>query len=156
MRHAAGDGGAAESLYRHSLLRGPSAHAHRGLARLLGAAGDTEGGLEHYRLACALAPGDTPQRIEAVSAALAAGSVDAALALLGSDPSMNGRLRLLRAQALALAGDGAGAAAILREGIEVADLREGENAMAELWLRVLPAEPVPPDYQFSMTEEGTG
>ncbi len=38
----------------------------------------------------------------------------------------------------------------------MADLREGENAMAELWLRVIPHDPVPADYQFSMTEEGTG
>ncbi|WP_394769200.1 DUF5107 domain-containing protein [Lacisediminihabitans sp.] len=72
MRHAAGDAADAESLYRHSLARGPSAHAHRGLARLLVTGGDTDGGLEHYRLACALAPHDTPQLIEAVSAALAA------------------------------------------------------------------------------------
>jgi hypothetical protein len=156
MRHAAGDGDAAESLYRQSLRGGPSAHAHRGLAQLLLSAGDTRGGLDQYLLTCALEPGDAPLRIEAVSASIAAGSADTALELLGSDQSTNGRLRLLRAQALALVGDGAGAAAILREGVEVADLREGENAMAELWLRVIPAEPVPPDYQFSMTEEETG
>jgi len=47
-------------------------------------------------------------------------------------------------------GDSAAAAALLKEGIEVADLREGENSIAALWQRACPGEDVPAQYQFGM------
>ena len=119
------------------------------------AEGDGASGLEHYRLACDSEPGNASLLVEAATAALAEGAAALVLELIersGAVPS--GRILLLEAQALALVGDAARAAAILRSGIEVAGLREGENAMAELWTRVCPGEPIPSEYQFSMNEEG--
>ena len=161
MRHAAGDRDAAESLYRASLGFGSNAGAERGLA-VLGLSGadpqDVAAALDHYRRACLLDPGNAALVIEAATAAIAAGAALLALEMLAIPGDVgaarSGRVRLLRARALAMAGDRAGAVGFLRHGIEVADLREGENAMAELWRAVIPDEPVPPAYEFSMTEEG--
>lgn len=162
MRHARGDRDAAARLYRASLDFAPSASAERGLALLLLAGPDSRdriAGLDHYCRACALEPTDVALVVEAATALIAAG--DGALALdllapLGERDSgaRSGRVQLLRARALAMTGDASGAADLLRGGIEVADLREGENAMAALWRTVIPGEPVPPFYEFSMTEEG--
>lgn len=164
MRHAAGDRDAAESLYRASLGFEPNAGAERGLA-LLGLSGaDPQGAtalmaaLDHYRRACLLDPTNVALVVEAATAAIDAGAASLALETLATlevaDAARNGRVRLLRARALALVGDRAGAVELLRNGIEVSDLREGENAMAELWRAVIPDEPVPPAYEFSMTEQG--
>ena len=161
MRHAAGDREAAESLYRASLGFGPNAGAERGLA-VLGLSGsgplDSTAALDHYRRACLLDPTNAALAIEAATAAIAAGAASLALEMLAASGAVgaarSGRVRLLRARALALIGDRAGAVEFLRNGIEVSDLREGENAMAELWRGVIPDEPVPPAYEFSMTGEG--
>lgn len=160
MRHAAGDREAAGALYRASLGFAPSAIAERGLA-LLHLSGDDRydpaAALGHYHRACALDPTNAALAIEAATAAIAAGAAALALELLASLGTAggvrSGRVRLLRARALALAGRTAAAAEILRHGIEVADLREGENAMAELWRDVIPDEALPVDYEFSMTAE---
>ena len=61
-----------------------------------------------------------------------------------------GRLRLLEGFAAAAAGDVARAAAILTDGLEVPDLREGERSIDELWALVHPGVDVPPDYDFRM------
>ncbi|XAS68265.1 DUF5107 domain-containing protein [Micrococcaceae bacterium Sec5.7] len=61
-----------------------------------------------------------------------------------------GRVLFLKSLALARSGRRAEAADILRAGVEVADLREGENSISELWLEVCPGEPVPSPYQFGM------
>jgi tetratricopeptide (TPR) repeat protein len=143
LAHAAGDLNRAHSLYEESLRRGDAALArlglaHRGLALLALAAGDAPGGCAAYRSACAfLAEGDAAGALEIL------GEADAA----ETEP---GRLRFLRAVALARAGSPDAAAALLREGIEVPDLREGENSISALWREVCPGEPVPARYQFSM------
>lgn len=160
MAHARGALAEARELYLRSVDREPGAIAWRGLALLSLAEGESAAGLEHYRLACALEPGNLSLLVEAATAMVHEGSGTAALELIASSGlgssgggPVPGRLLLLKAQALALAGDPAAAAAILRSGIEVATLREGENAMAELWKNVCPGEPLRPEYQFSMTQE---
>jgi hypothetical protein len=161
MRHAAGDRDGAETLYRTSLSLGPNAGAERGLA-VLGLSGaeprDTAAALDHYRRACLLDPTNTALVIEAATAAIAASSGDLALEILTGaeveEAARSGRMHLLRAQAFAIIGDEAAAVQILHRGIEVSDLREGENAMAQLWHAMIPAQRMPPEYEFSMTEEG--
>lgn len=152
MKHVAGAFDEAGALYSDFLEIAQSAIAHRGLALL---SRDTAGRLECYRRACVLEPGNAFLLVEAATAAVRAGAADLALSLISrSDVGVarQGRVRLLEAQALALSGDIAGAASILVGGIEVADLREGENAMAQLWREVVDGT-VPAEYQFSMKDE---
>jgi hypothetical protein len=61
-----------------------------------------------------------------------------------------GRVRFLTALALAGVGQGREAAAMLRDGVEIPDIREGEDGIAELWQEVCPGEPVPAGYRFGM------
>lgn len=158
IHHAAGDLGEAAELYRRALdvdphTAGEGAQAYRGLALIALGDGLAQQGLEHYRSACSRDPSCRPLLVEAVTAAVAIGQVQQALQLLGGavgGPVENGRLRFLRATAMALAADDSAAAKILRDGIEVADLREGEDSIAALWQRVCPSEPVPAEYQFGM------
>lgn len=133
--------------------------AHRGLA-LLALSADSESAasvdeaLEQYTLACAAAPGNVWLVIEAATAAIRIGAPDIALSVIGQANeglTQNGRVRFLTALALARTDRRAEAAAILKSGLEVADLREGENSITALWQDVCPGEAVPPQYQFSMT-----
>ncbi|GAB3123482.1 DUF5107 domain-containing protein [Glaciibacter psychrotolerans] len=167
MRHAVGETDAAAALYRETLRQAtgqplPRAHAHRGLALLALAtatatATATEDGvadaLAHYARACAALPASAPLLIEAATAAVRVGQPAAALRLIGRSHGgleRGGRVRFLTALALARSGHPAQAAAILKEGVEVADLREGENSITALWQEVCPQDEVPPQYQFSM------
>lgn len=61
-----------------------------------------------------------------------------------------GRIQFLTALAHARTGEPGKAAQMLRDGLEVADLREGENSITALWQEVCPGENVPERYQFSM------
>jgi len=153
MAHARGALADARELYARSIRGEESAFARRGLAMLQLAEGDLEGALDQYRRACACDPDSVALLIEATTAAVRGEHGALALELIEhSAVPRSGRVLLLEAQALALVGDVAAAARILRSGIEVASLREGENAMAELWVRACPGEPVPAEYQFSMSE----
>ena len=155
LAHASGALTDARMLYARSLVEAPTAIAHRGLAMLALAAGNSADGLEGYRLACTLEPGNASLLVEAATAAIREGDAALAIRLIRRSTTGDarcGRMRLLEAQALALSGDAAAAADILRAGIEVADLREGENAMVALWRRVIPDVPVPAEYQFSMND----
>ncbi|OMI41190.1 hypothetical protein SPAR_02096, partial [Streptomyces sparsogenes DSM 40356] len=76
---------------------------------------------------------------ETVTALLAAGRAGEALTVLGTlRPAVRerGRFRLLTAQALLARGDAAAARAIFDEGFEVADLREGDEALSETWYAI--------------------
>jgi hypothetical protein len=180
MKHARGELIAAGALYRETLraaslhpasatqmIGEAIAQAHRGLALLALSAGEgtptaaargtaTADGIDHYEHACAAAPGNRALVIEAVSASIRVGMPEVGLQLiararlspLGSGQS--GRVRFLTALALARSGRADEAAAILREGVEVADIREGENSITALWEEVCPDEDVPPHYQFDM------
>jgi hypothetical protein len=155
LAHAGGALEDARVLYAQSLVEAPTAIAHRGLAVLALGAGDSANGLERYRLACALEPANASLLVEAATAAIREGAAELARDLIRrstAGSARQGRLRLLEARALALSGDSGAAADILRAGIEIADLREGENAMADLWRQVIADTPVPAEYQFSTND----
>lgn len=150
--HAAGDQDAAAQLYSASLVVEASAAAHRGLAVLALGRDDRSDAVAHYLAACSLEPDNSALLVEAVAAHLP-DDPDGALGLIeraGDVSSRSGRVAFLTALALAHAGRDEDAAELLHRGIEVADLREGENSITALWLRVCPGEDVPLEYQFSM------
>lgn len=127
--------------------------AHRGLGLALVAAQEVAAGLAECAVACTLEPGLRNLLIETMTLALANKQPDLAIGLHGkADSAVQelGSVRFLHAQALADAGEIEAAAAILKEGVEVPDLREGANSITELWIRVCPGEAVPAEYQFSM------
>ncbi|MCU1472938.1 DUF5107 domain-containing protein [Amnibacterium sp.] len=133
--------------------------AHRGLALLALAAGDIGAAGAAYDAACALDRASVPLLVEAVTALLAAGSADRALALLAVARVAEverGRTGFLLATALARTGEPERAAALLEAGLEVPDLREGEDAIADLWREVRPGVPVPDAYRFDMRDTGGG
>ena len=43
--------------------------------------------------------------------------------------------------------------AILEDGLKVADLREGERSIDQLWKAVFPGRAVPAEYDFRMIEQ---
>ncbi|GAA3859777.1 DUF5107 domain-containing protein [Leifsonia kafniensis] len=168
MTHARGEPLAAGALYREALRLAPvlqqpsqewAAQAHRGLALLAlsadhGATPRTAEGIAHYGLACALEPGNASLLLEAVTATIRVGMPEVALRLIAHAEQglpQSGRVRFLTALALAQSGHRDEAAALLHEGVEVADLREGENSITALWQDVCPDQPVPPHYQFAMS-----
>ncbi|MEO8220707.1 MAG: DUF5107 domain-containing protein [Specibacter sp.] len=127
--------------------------ALRGLALALLAAGDIAGGLAQFRAACALEPDNRWLLVEALTMAVDNRNAQLALDLVALAPQPLGelgRVKFLQALALARSGDSAAAAAILKAGVEVPDLREGVNSLTELWREVCPGEDVPAEYQFSM------
>ncbi|MCW7944094.1 hypothetical protein AAW14_19160 [Streptomyces hygroscopicus] len=66
-----------------------------------------------------------------------------------------GRFRLMEARLLLAEGDRAGARAVFDSGLEVADLREGEETIGELWARITD-EPLPACHDFRMRPEDAG
>jgi tetratricopeptide (TPR) repeat protein len=157
MKHARGDLGGARALYLETLAVAPEnatlgAAAHRGLALIALSTGRTAAAIEHYRTACTLDRANIALLIEAVTALIQHDAAGSALDVIEkSDSPPSGRVRFLRAQALAHAGHRKDAAHILQRGLEVPDLREGENSLAALWTEVVPGTDVPPAYQFGMS-----
>jgi tetratricopeptide (TPR) repeat protein len=89
---------------------------------------------------------------EAVQALLAVGRVDGARAVwerLDPDTRQRGAFRLLEAELLLAEGRPDTARAVFDAGFEVADLREGAEAIGVLWAR-LSDEPLPARYDFRM------
>jgi hypothetical protein len=123
-----------------ALLEGSTAGGWAGAAALLRSALDTR-------------PDCLPLRIECAQAMLAAGRPADTLGVLDGY-GQHGRCQLLRAQAMLALGDAAGAQAVFDAGFEVADLREGEDALTELWFAVQRAlgtdRPLPARYDFRM------
>ncbi|WP_344804223.1 DUF5107 domain-containing protein [Microlunatus ginsengisoli] len=150
--HAAGDLAAAERCYRDSHVFRPSAWAARGLALLSAANGDAGGAIARYRESVGLAPECLPLLVEATEHCLAAGQAGRALALVEAAPEAvagHGRVRLLRCRALLGCGRTEEARAILGDGIEVPDLREGETLEA-VWRAAFGDAPLDPRYDFRM------
>ena len=159
----AGDQAVVAKLYRQALDTTFAAGAplsvrsralsHRGLGLALLAADDIAGGLAELAAACALEGECRELLVEAVTLALDNGAPQLAHELLGRAPESLaglGRVRFLQARAHADLGEKDAAAAILKSGVEVVDLREGVNSLHELWQHVCPGEAVPAEYQFSM------
>ncbi|ALE04999.1 hypothetical protein AL755_05015 [Arthrobacter sp. ERGS1:01] len=162
MAHASVDNAAdretVAALYRgalaDSVLSGHSrAVALRGLGLVLLASDDVDGGIAHLADACAVEPANRWLITEAMTLAIAHGHPGEALALVSRAPEPLagvGRVKFLTALAHARKGEPGKAAQMLRDGLEVADLREGENSITALWQEVCPGEDVPERYQFSM------
>ncbi|WP_314322913.1 DUF5107 domain-containing protein [Paenarthrobacter ilicis] len=158
MQHARQDVAAAADGYRRILAvpgvrRRTRALAHRGLGLALLAMGKIQEGLAHLRDGVETDSSDVAFLVEAVTLSIRHGDPVMARDMAESAPkegAVVGRLRFLRAVALAQSGHQAEAAAILREGVEIPDIREGEDAIAELWERVCPGKPVPAAYRFGM------
>jgi hypothetical protein len=163
MRHGRQDLAGAVTLYgevldKEVLAAGEArpatkALAHRGLALALFATGQDAEGIAELRKGVETDPSNTALLTEAVTLSIRHGDPDLALELTVAAPKEGfavGRLRFLRALALARTGNPAESAAILRAGVQIPDLREGEDAIAGLWEEVCPDEPVPFNYQFGM------
>jgi hypothetical protein len=130
--HAAGDLVAARVAYEGSLRHARTPWALRNLAMLLRPAERADVMLEAHRLA----PDLWQLAIEAGMTLLAVGRAADVLAMLDAAPPSvrdHGRSRLLEARAALDADAVDRAARLLDEGIEVADLREGEVALHALW-----------------------
>jgi tetratricopeptide (TPR) repeat protein len=89
---------------------------------------------------------------EAIAALLAAGRVERARAVwqrLDGDTRGRGRFRLIEAELLIAEGRPDAARAVFDDGFEVADLREGDEVLGEVWGRIT-GEPLPDAYDFRM------
>ncbi|MDQ0906472.1 hypothetical protein QFZ22_002457 [Streptomyces canus] len=92
---------------------------------------------------------------EAIEALLAAGRTAEARSVwerLCPVIRARGRFRLIEARLLLAEERPRAARAVFEEGFEVADLREGAEAISELWSR-LSDEPLPPFHDFRMRPE---
>jgi tetratricopeptide (TPR) repeat protein len=109
--------------------------ALRNIAAAGGLMGEPERSAEQYLRALELAPDVAQLRLEAIQALIAASRFPEAIALAHAAPasSFTGRFRFLQAWAAVLHGDIRLAGSILERGLEVADLREGENSLSDLW-----------------------
>ncbi|NLU66054.1 DUF5107 domain-containing protein [Streptomyces sp. HNM0574] len=90
---------------------------------------------------------------EAVPALLAAGRVSEARRVLERLPAAQrarGRFRLLHARVLLAEGERGAARAVFDAGVEVDDLREGDEVLTETWSAVCAGEPLPARYDFRM------
>ena len=135
-RASAGEWQDAAAHWEESLRRRDNAYAHRNLAVAARRAGDGEAAVRQYVRALELT-GDRALVTEALGAVIEAGDVDRALAIVDTLPESLravGRIRFLEARAALRAGDVGRCARILADtGLEVADLREGEASLDELW-----------------------
>jgi tetratricopeptide (TPR) repeat protein len=111
--------------------------ALRNLAAASGILGDPERSADQYLRALELMPDVAQLRLEVIEALIAANRFPEAIALAQAAPesSFAGRFRLLQAWAAVLHGEIRLAQSILERGLEVADLREGEVSLSDLWLR---------------------
>lgn len=158
MRHARQDLAGAKVAYQSVLASAgvraeTKALAHRGLGLVLLAGGADREGLAEFKRAVRVDPSNVSLLTEAVTLSVRHGDPAMALELGQSAPKEGaavGRLTFLKALALARTGNAAEAAAILRDGVEIPDLREGEDAISALWQEVCPGKPVPFTYQFGM------
>lgn len=153
LAHADQDPTEAALLFERSIVARPSSWALRALALIDLQAGNTDRAADLYLKAHSLSPHTEALAVETAETLLLAGRPSQALTVLGGGStarSRPGRVRLLQGQALAQTGETALVRQMLEEGIEVADLREGEDGLHALWSSVFPADPVPPRYDFRM------
>ncbi|MFF5706023.1 DUF5107 domain-containing protein [Streptomyces sp. NPDC012794] len=119
--------------------------ADRYAAAFEGLAGESRGGGAWTAAEAALGR-------EAMTALLGAGRLAAARAVWDRlCPSLReqGRFRLLAARLLAAEGHVGAARRVFEDGFEIADLREGEETLSEVWA-ALTDRPLPPEYDFRM------
>lgn len=151
--HGRGDRRRAIPLYESSLRRETNAWALRGLAEAARADGRCDASAKYAVAAARMAPGEWRLAAEAAGRLLDDGRPNDALALLDDlpiDSRTRSRLRLLEAWAAHGSGEVARAQAVLLDGLEVADLREGERSVDLLWNAVFPDRALPAAYDFRM------
>jgi hypothetical protein len=127
--------------------------ALRNVAAASGLLGDPDRSADQYLRALDLMPDVAQLRLEAVEALIAAHRFPEAVALAQAAPasSFAGRFRLLQARAAVLHGELRLAESILDSGLEVADLREGEVSLSDLWRSCRNDHPdVPFAYDFRL------
>jgi tetratricopeptide (TPR) repeat protein len=119
--------------------------ALRNLAAASSLMGEPERSADQYQRALDLMPGLPQLRVEAIEALIAADRFTEAIALSQAAPasSFAGRFQFLQAWAAVLHGDVRLAESILERGLEIADLREGDVSLSDLWLMVHNAPPGP-------------
>jgi hypothetical protein len=158
LAHADQDSSRARHLFETSLADRRTPWALRALAVLELEEGRATRAADLYEEAQPLWPHSPHLTIETAETLLLAGRSSRALSVLRGlpDPGCRlGRVRLLEARALAQTGDTARARELLDAGIEVNDLREGEDGLHGLWSSVHPDIPVPGRYDFRMrTDDG--
>ncbi|GAB3391119.1 DUF5107 domain-containing protein [Humibacter soli] len=133
---SAGWWGSANDAWRASIAERDNGWAWRNLAVAAVRAGDHDAAAEAYVHARALLPNVLRLGIEAADQLLAASRPDDALALIqGLDAAQraHGRVRFVEARASLAAGDLTRCGRLLDEGIEIADLKEGETSLGGLW-----------------------
>lgn len=150
-----GDRAGAVAAWRRSLAGARTPWALRNLAVAARADGRAADVAALYREAVARAPVLRVLAVEALETLLALDLVDDAavvLAALPADVRAAGRVRLAEVRIRVATGDPSGAQALLDEGVELADLREGAADVAEAWETVQRAlgtdRPVPAMYDF--------
>jgi hypothetical protein len=126
--------------------------ALRNLAAASGLVGESERSAELYLRALDLRPHVAQLRLETIRALIAANRFSEAVALAQAAPSSSfaGRFRFLQAWAAVLDGEIRLAESILEDGLEVADLREGEVSLSDLWLLCRRRSDVPFVYDFRL------
>ncbi|HET8600605.1 MAG TPA: DUF5107 domain-containing protein [Segeticoccus sp.] len=165
----AGDRDSARAAWESSLASRPNPWALRNLAVSDHAAGDTARAVERMVEAQRLAPELTGLLVECLAQLIAAGRAAEALRMVdrvAPDQRQHGRVRLLQASAAGQTGDWEQVRRILAEGLEVADLREADHSLSDLWdayraaekdgtqrssAGALPEE-VPAEYDFRMRQ----
>ncbi|MCX5208073.1 DUF5107 domain-containing protein [Kitasatospora sp. NBC_00240] len=154
-----GDHEAARKAWLHSVELHPTAWAWRSLAALAAHSGDLDEAARAYREALRLAPALLPLVLESAGVLLRAGhprEVLERLEALDAAQRATGRVRWTEARAALQAGDVERCGRLLHEGIEVADIREGEGSLHELWFahraaqRSAPEAELPSAYDFRM------
>jgi hypothetical protein len=150
--HARGDLEQARLGYLRSDQLRSTPWAARGLALIADTRGDHVIAADLYARAVAQAPSCLPLLVEATDQLLAAGRPAACLTMIEAAPAeirTQGRVVLQRARALLADGQAVEAGAILKAGIEVPDLREGET-LGVLWRAASGDRPLPYSYDFRM------
>ena len=156
LAHGRADLPAAEEHYRASMARAPSAWAARGLAEAARATGNAPDAAAHALEAHRLAPDEWRLAAEALARLLddeRPGDALAVVAALAPSTRARGRIRLLEAWAALGTGDLDRVDAILAAGLEIADLREGERSIDQLWRAAFPDRDVPAPYDFRMVAD---
>ncbi|MFF5205789.1 DUF5107 domain-containing protein [Streptosporangium sp. NPDC000396] len=152
IRLADGEEEAAREAWRRSLGERPSPWALRGLAFL---ASSPQEAADLMAEAHRLRPDLRELTVEVLDSLLRAGRPAEALAVIEALPEPargHGRVRLAEANAAHARGDDDRVRRLLAEGIRVDNMREGEVSLDTLWLAVHPGQPVPPAYDFRMSE----
>jgi tetratricopeptide (TPR) repeat protein len=153
MRYHAREMEGPRQAWEKSLALEPSAWAYRDLAILAGEDGRADESAELWMKACRMAPALLPLAAEACKALIEAGRAGDAMGLVEMFPEhvlSHPRMQILEARAALEVGELDRVERILLSGLELTDLREGEDVLSELWFglhekRLAAAEKIPID-----------